>query len=100
MGAKQMAKVNTQSIFGTEWLRKARDKSSDISWAGSVIETLDTSGQIYLATLRLWFNGFPAPSKDKQQLRGRLESFENYQHLGGVNELSWWVFMCLATKNG
>ena len=93
-----MAKANTQPIFGDEWLAKARDKSSGAAWVDSVIETLETSGQIYLANLRLWFNGFPAPSKDKQQLRGRLESFEDDQHLGGVNELSWWIFM--QQRNG
>ena len=88
-----MAKVHNQPIFGDEWLTKARPKSSNASWANAVVETLDTSGQIYLATLRLWFNEFPALPTDKQKLRERLECFQDDQHLGGVNELTWWTFM-------
>ena len=88
-----MAKVNIQPLFGDEWLANARSRSGGVHWPGAVVETLDTSGEIYLATLRLWFSEFPAQPKDKQGLRKRLECFENDQHLGGTNELAWWVFM-------
>lgn len=88
-----MVKVSNQSIFDDEWLAKARFKSSNTSWASAVVETLDTSGQIYLNTLRLWFNKFPAEQNDKQELHKRLESLQNDRHLGGVNELAWWAFM-------
>ena len=88
-----MAKVSYQPVFDDAWLAKARAKSYEASWVNAAIEHLDTSGQIYLATLRLWFNGFPAAQNDKQELHKRLESFQDEQHLGGVNELSWWAFM-------
>lgn len=90
-----MAKANLQQIFGEEWLVKARSKSNNASWVNGVVEALDTSGQIYLPTLRLWFNEFPAATIDKQKLRERMECFNdnNEQHLGGVNELTWWAFM-------
>jgi hypothetical protein len=81
------------TVFGDEWLTKARSKSKDASWVNAVIETLDTSGQIYLCSLRLWFNEFPGAAIDKQSLRKRLESFQDEQHLGGVNELAWWAFI-------
>lgn len=82
-----------QQIFGDEWLKKARSKSKDASWVNAVVKTLDTSGHIYLFNLGLWFNEFPAVENDKQKLRERLESFQDDQHLGGVNELAWWAFM-------
>ena len=46
-----------------------------------------------MCNIRLWFNEFPAVAKDKQKLCERLESFQDEQHLGGVNELAWWAFM-------
>lgn len=80
-------------IFGDEWLIKARSNSGDASWVNEVVEHLDTSGSIYLGTLRLWFDAFPSTADDKQMLCGRLESFQDEQHLGGVNELAWWALM-------
>ncbi len=91
--SKQMVQVNILQIFDDEWLVKAQSKSNNTSWSNAVVGTLDTSGQIYLSTLRLWFNEFPAKHSDKLRLRKRLECFQDEQHLGGVNELSWWVFM-------
>ena len=82
-----------QQVFGDKWLIKARSKSQDASWVNAVVETLDTSGQIYLCNLRLWFSQFPALAHDKRKLCERLESFQDEQHLGGVNELAWWAFM-------
>ena len=85
--------MDKQPIFDNKWLAKARTISGSASWANTVVETLDTSGQIYLETLRLWFDGFLAEPNDKQGLRKRLECFQDEQHLGGVNELAWWTFM-------
>lgn len=82
-----------QQVFGDDWLRKAQSKSKDASWVNAVVETLDTSGQIYLCGLRLWFNEFPATPNDKKKLCERLENFQDQEHLGGVNELAWWAFM-------
>ncbi len=80
-------------IFGDDWLKRARAATTGDSWIAHVIETFDTTGQIYLSTLRLWFTGFPLKPKQKHGLRSRLESFKNDDHLGGVNELAWWAFM-------
>jgi hypothetical protein len=85
--------VNLSMIFDDNWLKEARAKSNSDSWVNAVIETLDTTGQIYLSTLRLWFERFPLNAKEKKHLRIRLESFQNTDHLGGVNELAWWEFM-------
>lgn len=87
------ATVRKTPIFGDEWLRTARSKNKNGSWAAAALETLDTTGRIYLATLRLWFERFPLSLKQKQQLRTRLESLLDDEHLGGVNELAWWAFI-------
>lgn len=80
-------------IFSDEWLRAARTGSVGASWATAAIETLETTGQIYLSTLRLWFERFPLTCNQKHQLRTRLESLLDDEHLGGVNELAWWAFI-------
>lgn len=85
--------MSKTQIFSDDWLRSARAKSADGSWAAAVIETLETTGQIYLSTLRLWFERFPLTGNPKQQLRTRLESLLDDEHLGGVNELAWWAFL-------
>ena len=41
----------------------------------------------------MWFKQFPLTLVQKKQLRSRIESFRNDEHLGGVNELAWWAFM-------
>jgi hypothetical protein len=46
-----------------------------------------------MSTLRLWFERFPLNPKQKHQLRTRLESLRDDEHLGGVNELAWWAFI-------
>jgi hypothetical protein len=79
-------------IFDDAWLLRAKTNRSD-SWANEVVGSLDTTGQFYLSTLRLWFDCFPVPKKDKSNLRTRLESFQNVDHLGGVNELACWAFV-------
>lgn len=80
-------------IFSDDWVRTARTNSANGSWAAAAIETLETTGRIYLLTLRLWFERFPLTLKQKQQLRTRLESLRDDEHLGGVNELAWWAFI-------
>ena len=87
------AMVNKMPIFSDDWLRTARTKSGNGSWAAVAIETLETTGRIYLSTLRLWFERFPLTLKQKHQLRTRLESLRDDEHLGGVNELAWWAFI-------
>jgi len=47
----------------------------------------------YLDSLRRQFNEFPLRNKQKRGLKKGLESFNNEDHLGAVNELAWWEFM-------
>lgn len=88
-----MATVSKTPIFSEEWLQTARTRSASGSWAASAIEAFETTGQIYLSTLRLWFEQFPLTPKQKQQLRMRIESLRDDEHLGDVNELAWWAFI-------
>jgi hypothetical protein len=88
--------VKTLTVFDGSWLTAARVKKPHASsWTHEVMEALDTTGGIYLGSLRLWFDKFPLNStKQKRVLKTRLESFATSDHLGAVNELSWWEFMC------
>jgi hypothetical protein len=79
-------------IFNDNWLKKEAENKTD-SWANDVIGSLEPRGQMYLSTLRLWFDRFPLLKKDQKHLQRRLESLQNDEHLGGVNELAWWAFM-------
>jgi hypothetical protein len=88
-----MLMLRQPPIFGDEWLKRARAARTGDCWISDVIKTFDTTGQIYLSTLRLWFTKFPLTPRQKQGLRSRLESFRNDEHLGGVNELAWWALM-------
>ncbi len=80
-------------IFDENWIRKAQTTANKKSWAHEAIEALDTTGGIYLSSLRFWFNEFPLTPKQKQALAARLESTKNEDHLGGVNELACWAFL-------
>jgi hypothetical protein len=80
-------------MFDKEWIENAWKFTDTKSWAHSVMIELDTTGGIYLNTLRMWYEEFPGTEKQKKPLRQRIESFGNEDHLGGVNELSWWKFL-------
>lgn len=88
-----MTLANRRQIFGERWIRCAHASGGRTSWVSDVLATPDTTGGVYLRTIRTWFHQFPLTLKQKQQLRSRLESFKNDEHLGGVNELAWWAFM-------
>jgi len=81
------------SLFGETWVSRARESKDPTSWVSDVMATLDTTGAVYLDSLRLWFDGFPLSAKQKQGLVARIESFKNQEHLGAVNELAWWTFL-------
>lgn len=86
--------VKKLALFDKRWLKSARAKNhSTPSWVRDVMETLDTTGGVYLSLLRQWFDRFPLTASDKQKLKTELESFNNPDHLGAVNELTWWEFM-------
>lgn len=81
-----------EEIFSDEWLRLARASNDEALGAAEAAKD-SVYGQLYLSTLREWFEEFPLSAKDKSHLRARLESMKNEEHLSGVNELSWWKFM-------
>ncbi|WP_031433722.1 hypothetical protein [Methylomarinum vadi] len=80
-------------VFGEKWIERAKKVTDVDSWAYNVIRSIDTTGGIYLNTLRIWCEQFPTTNKQKKPLKQRIESFSNVDHLGGVNELSWWKFL-------
>jgi hypothetical protein len=83
-----------EQLFNKAWRARAIAGALGDSWANEVVGALDSDGGRYLATLAEWFTQFPAPSAtDCSALRTRLESFTTSDHLGGVNELSWYQFM-------
>lgn len=89
-----MAVSGEQTLFGTDWVERARAaKGGNHGWPNEVISALHTTGGIYLSHLRDWFDRYPLTPKDKQPLGVRLESFQLEEHLGAVNELSWWALM-------
>lgn len=82
------------TAFGDGWRARVINNAPGDSWAHEAMETLATTGGIYLCTLRLWLDRFPLNSnKQKLALKTRLESFNNEDHIGAVNELAWWIFM-------
>jgi hypothetical protein len=82
----------TLTLFDATWLTQAQAKKSTDSWVTEVIAAPE--GTLYLDVLRVWFGRFPLNSiKDRRALKARLESLNTSDHLGGVNELSWWEFM-------
>lgn len=85
--------MNNLTVFDKGWRSRAQADAPQSSWANDVLATQDAEGALYLDSLRLWFGRFPLKVKDKRSLKTRLESFDNRDHLGGVNELSWWEFM-------
>lgn len=81
-------------VFDENWRARAMGGALGDSWANEVVATRDGDGGRYLATLVLWFERFPFPSrKDRREFKTRLESFITSDHLGAVNELSWYEFM-------
>ena len=81
------------TVFDESWLRSAGAKEVNTSWVDNVMSTADSGGDIYLDSLRTWFDRFPLLQKGKRDLKARLESFIDTDHLGAVNELSWWALM-------
>jgi hypothetical protein len=85
------SKPSERPVFDDQWMIGARDKSPEGSWARDVVEGKG-DGQLYLSTLRSWFEGFPL-TKHRDHLRNRLENFANEEHLGAVNEFAMWRLM-------
>jgi len=86
-----MAAKNT--IFDENWKNLARVCDDKLSWVNDVMATFETTGGVYLASLRMWFNYFPLKAKQKNKLATDIESLKTEDHLGAVNELAWWAFL-------
>lgn len=83
------------NLYDQSWLSDVESKLSRNSWAYHVIKDVNESGQEYLSILREWHLSFPLPSRGKKKhMKNALESLNNYDHLGAVNELCWYRFMC------
>lgn len=80
-------------LFDHNWFDSASKKSHGNQWVDDVMNQINGAGEIYLNTLRLWFERFPVSKKQKKHLKNRIESFNNSDHLGGVNEIAWWEFV-------
>ncbi len=83
-------------LFDISWkeeksveLENAKD-----SWANAVFEDLSGDGNTYLNTISRWFEEFTITS-NKQDVDkfNKLQSTITQEHLGAVNELSWWKFL-------
>ena len=82
------------TVFSDSWRARAVDTALGDSWAHEVMAALNGNGRRYLEILALWFERFPLASKKQRwELKRRLESLTNSDHLGAVNELSWYQFM-------
>jgi hypothetical protein len=81
-------------VFDEDWRAHAKGGALGDSWANEVVAKMDGDGGRYLDTLALWFERFPFCSRnDRRALKTRIESFTTNDHLGAVNELSWYEFM-------
>lgn len=80
-------------LFSEKWLSEQNQCAGVDSWASRVVEDLHNYGEMYLDLLRRWYDGFPLSNKQKRKLKAHIESTKDKDHLGAVNELTWWTFM-------
>jgi hypothetical protein len=80
---------SSNTLFDNAWRELARVSEG---WARDVMEDTTEEDAIYLNTISRWFSEFPGTKKQKNHLKASLESFSKSDHLGAVNELSWWKF--------
>lgn len=77
-------------LFDQNW----REKEIVIdSWKSDVLDSKSGSGGAYLELISKWFFDFPGTKKEKKHLKSLLMSHINADHLGAVNELSWWKLL-------
>ena len=78
-------------LFDDGWAKSV--KNSESSWVSDVLEDINGSGGIYLKYISKWFAELPGSNKQNNHLKASLKSTDNPDHLGAVNELSWWKFL-------
>jgi len=77
-------------LFDDNWIESR--KQNEVSWKSEVLKDITGNGTIYLNCIAKWFSEFPGSKKEKNHLKSSLKSPKNTDHLGAVNELSWWKF--------
>lgn len=80
-------------LFDNNWFDSVSKRPRGNQWIDYVMDQINGPGEIYLNTLRIWLERFPVSNKHKKHLKNRLQSFNNSDHLGGVNEIAWWEFI-------
>jgi hypothetical protein len=80
-------------LYDDRWISKTKDNMPTRSLFKNVFKEFDEAGSIYLDILRKWFNRFPLSTKQKRHMKSLLESYDDKDHLGAVNELTWYEFM-------
>ena len=94
--SRQSVRMMDQAVrvFGDGWHARVVDNAPGDSWAHEVMAALGGNGRRYLDILALWFGQFPLTSKKQRaEMKRRLESLATSDHLGAVNELSWYQLM-------
>lgn len=82
------------TLFDDAWRCAACTAAPRDSWVAEGASSKDLT--TYLDTIRCWFQQLPLTGEDRKHLRNRLESFSIENHIGAVNELSWWRMMKIA----
>jgi hypothetical protein len=83
-------------LFDIDWKEKTFKELEchRKSWANDLIDNYDEI-KVYLEKLSKWFDEFCLliDKNGKEKLRNELQNINNQNHLGAVNELTWWKFL-------
>lgn len=88
---KNKKSMSINSLFDESWEHSV--KGTKESWVCDVLDDINGVGGVYLETISRWFDELPGTNKSKNHLKVSLKSTINTDHLGAVNELSWWKFL-------
>lgn len=85
---------NKIQLFNKDWLSYVKLINLSDSWADAVLQDITGYGCKYLSNINNLFQYYPDQSI---KFKTEIESIDNVQHLGRVNELFWYN---LAQKVG
>lgn len=80
-------------LFDENWKKEVKSRAIKNSWTKDVLDELSTTGGTYLSTIQDWLNQYPLTPKNKKWLAKHLQSPKTSDHLGGVNELAFWMLL-------